>query len=144
MRNSASTGAPIAPLTDQQYRSLARFRRALRVFQRFSEVSARGAGITPAQHQLLLAVRGWPTGQSPSIGGLARVLQTKPNSTLELARRAEAAGLTRLSEDPNDRRQQLVSLTAAGERKLAELSVQHRDELRRFRREMNQVLEELD
>jgi DNA-binding MarR family transcriptional regulator len=144
MSAAASADVPAQPLTDEQYRSLAQFRRALRVFMRFSEVSARAAGITPAQHQLLLAVRGWPSNDPPTIGELAEGLQLKPHSTLELARRAEGAGLTRLSEDRNDRRQKLVRLTTKGERKLAELSLLHRDELRRFRREMTQVLEELD
>src|SRR4051794_2438462 len=52
----------IATLSDREYRALARFRYALRVFQRFSEQAARDAGVTPAQHQLLLAVRGHPGG----------------------------------------------------------------------------------
>ena len=53
-RSMASTTA----LSDRDYQALARFRHALRVFQRFSEDAARRAGTTPAQHQLLLAIRG--------------------------------------------------------------------------------------
>jgi DNA-binding MarR family transcriptional regulator len=137
-------GDPIEPLTDRQYRSLAHFRHALRVFLRFSELSARDAGLTPAQHQLLLAVRGWDGPSPPAIGDLAEMLQTKPHSTLELARRVEKLRLVRLVESPSDRRQQLVTLTARGERKLAELSAVHRTELRRFRSELNRILDELD
>lgn len=142
-RSDADRRTDVAPLSDRQYRSLARFRYALRVFLRFSEVSAREAGITPAQHQLMLATRGWPGDGSPAVGDLAEMLQSTPQSTLELARRAEEAGLVTLSSDPDDRRRQLVSLTAAGATKLDELSLLHRDELRRFRREMNDVLDEL-
>lgn len=132
------------PLTDRQYRSLAQFRHALRVFLRFSELAARDAGLTPAQHQLLLAVRGWGEPDPPAVGELAEVLQTEPHSTLELARRAERMGLVRLVQDPADRRQQRVTLTATGEAKLAELSAAHRTELRRFRVEMDRILDELD
>ena len=45
------------PLSDADYRALAQFRHALRVFLRFSEDEARAEGITPAQHQLPLAPR---------------------------------------------------------------------------------------
>jgi DNA-binding MarR family transcriptional regulator len=131
-------------MTDRQYRSLSRFRHALRVFLRFSELSARRVGLTPAQHQLLLAVRGWPEPAPPAVSDLAELLQTRPHSTLELARRVEKTGLLSLHPAPDDRRRQLAVLTPAGERKLAELSVLHRDELRRFRREMNLILDELE
>lgn len=132
------------PLSTHQYRSLARFRHALRVFLRFSELSAREVGLTPSQHQLLLAVRGWPHGDPPTVGDLSEFLQSHPHSTLELARRAEAASLVHLRADPEDRRRQLVELSPMGEEKLAELSVLHRDELRRVRREMQEILDELD
>lgn len=132
------------PMTDAQYRSLAQFRYALRVFLRFSEVSARKVGLTPAQHQLLLAIRGWSGPGHPSVGALAERLQTTPHATLELARRAEDAGLIALEEGSEDRRRQFVSLTPSGERHLDALSKEHRDELRRFRREMDLLLRELD
>jgi DNA-binding MarR family transcriptional regulator len=133
-----------ADLTDRQYQSLSKFRHALRVFLRFSELSARRVGLTPAQHQLLLAVRGWPEPSPPSVGDLAVLLQTRPHSTLELIRRVEKAGLLRIHAADDDRRRQLVTLSRSGQRKLAELSVTHRDELRRFRKEMNQILDELE
>jgi DNA-binding MarR family transcriptional regulator len=132
------------PLTDREYRSLARFRHALRVFQRFSEEAARAEGLTPSQHQLLLAVRGWEGGASPSTSDLADALQLKLHSVVELAQRAEAAGLVERSVDPVDGRRQLVSLTPLGSKKLASLSLLHRDELRRFRAEMVDVLRELE
>lgn len=133
-----------AELTDRQYRSLSEFRHALRVFLRFSELSARRVGLTPAQHQLLLAVRGWPQSSSPSVSDLAELLQTRPHSTLELARRVEKAGFVRIEPAPDDGRRQLVTLSTSGQRKLAALSVSHRDELRRFRKEMNRVLDEVE
>jgi DNA-binding MarR family transcriptional regulator len=131
-------------LTDVQYRSLARFRHALRVFLRFSELSARSVGLTPAQHQLLLAVRGWPEGGHPAVGELSERLQTTPHATLELARRVEEAGLVRLTPAADDRRRQLVTLTTKGRHTLEALSTEHRDELRRFRLEMDTILRELE
>lgn len=135
---------PPLPLTDREYRSLAQFRHALRVFQRFSEEAARAEGLTPSQHQLLLAVRGWDGGGPPSTSDLADALQLKLHSVVELAQRAEAAGLVERSVDPVDGRRQLVALTPLGSEKLASLSLLHRDELRRFRAEMVDVLRELD
>lgn len=132
------------PLSDADYRSLARFRHALRTFQRFSETAAREAGLTPAQHQLLLAVRGHDGDGPPSLTAVADRLQLARHSAGELVGRAEANGLLVRTADPADARRTLLALTAAGEAKLAELSVLHRDELRRFRQEMNDVLRELD
>ena len=128
-------------LTD--YRALARFRHALRVFQRFSEEAARAAGLTPAQHQLMLAVKGWAVDDPPTIGEVADVLQLRHHSAVELVQRAVAADLIAATPDPADARRQLLRVTESGEARLASLSLLHRDELRRFRLEMNDVLNEL-
>ena len=139
-----ATSAAGTTLSDRDYRALARFRHALRVFQRFSEDAARAAGTTPAQHQLLLAIRGFRGDGAPVIGDLADALQLRHHSAVELVDRADTAGLVRRSTDPLDQRRQRVELTAAGRDVLEELSVVHRDELRRFRTEMFDVLRELD
>jgi DNA-binding MarR family transcriptional regulator len=129
-------------VTDAEYRVLARFRFALRVFLRFSEDAARTAGLTPNQHQLILAVRGFPSG-SPTISDLAEWLQLRHNSTVELVQRAVDAGLLERHADEVDRRRQRLALTPAGEALLASLSEAHGEELRRFREEMAEVLVEL-
>lgn len=131
-------------LSDRQYNSLAEFRYALRVFLRFSETAARVAGLTPAQHQLLLAVRGWSSSPAPSIGELAERLQSTPHATLELVRRVEQVALVRVDNDPEDRRRQIVTLTPRGSVRLDALTALHREELRRFRKEMSQLLDELE
>jgi len=133
------------PLSSHDYRALARFRYALRVFQRFSEDAARSAGLTPAQHQLLLAVRGWdgPDDLAPTITDLADRLQLKHHSAVELVQRATTAGLVVSATDAADGRRQRLELTDLGQAKLTSLSLLHRDELRRFRSEMNDVLREL-
>ena len=129
-------------LTDPEYRVLARFRFALRVFMRFSEDAARSAGITPSQHQLLLAVRGFPDG-APAIGDVAEWLQLRHHSTVELVDRAVDAGLLERTTDAEDRRRQRLTLTRKGAASLASLSAAHREELRRFREEMAEILREL-
>jgi DNA-binding MarR family transcriptional regulator len=130
-------------LPDREYRALARFRYALRKFLRFSEQEARTAGLTPAQHQLLLAVKGFTGEHGPSVSDLAEVLQQRHHSVVELVDRAEAAGLVRREQDTSDRRRHLVRLTTRGGAALARLSVAHRSELRRFQREMADIVREL-
>lgn len=132
------------PLTDSDYRALAAFRHALRRFVRFSEQAARDAGLTPSQHQLLLAVRGYDGDGPPTLSALAEMLQLKLHSVGELVDRAETNGLVTRHEDPTDRRRVKLTLTDDGESHLATLTVLHRDELRRFRTEMSALLEELD
>jgi DNA-binding MarR family transcriptional regulator len=129
-------------MRDADYRALARFRFALRVFLRFSEEAAREAGLTPNQHQLLLAARGHPDAP-PTISDLAEWLQLRHNSTVELVDRAVESGLLERHVDAADRRRQRLVLTAHGAEVLESLSASHREELRRFREEMAEVLHEL-
>ena len=130
-------------VTESDYRALARFRRSLRKFLAFSEQAARKAGLTPSQHQLLLAVKGHERAGDPSIGELALALGLRHNSMAELVDRAQAAQLIRRYTDPADGRRHLVVLTDEGEDKLESLSAVHRDELRRFRSEIAEHLERL-
>lgn len=138
------TRRPAGDLPEQDYRRLAAFRHALRQFLRFSEQAARAEGLTPNQHQLLLAVRGWPHPTAPTISQVAEQLQLEVHSTGELVRRARAAGLVTVQADPDDHRRQQVALTDLGHAKLRSLSVLHRDELRRFRTHLAELLEMLD
>lgn len=131
------------PLDDRDYRALAEFRRALRRFLSFSEAAARDAGLTPVQHQLLLAIRGFVGPGAPSLSDVADDLQLRLHSAGELVRRAEVNGLVVRSPDPDDARRVLLTLTPDGEEHLAGLTHIHRDELRRFRTEAAAILDEL-
>jgi DNA-binding MarR family transcriptional regulator len=131
-------------LSDRDYRALARFRYALRVFLRFSEQAARHAGLAPNQHQLLLAIRGWDGPDTgPTIGDIAQQLQLQHHSVVELVNRAVMADLVTRQPDPGDRRRQRLALADHGARQIATLTAAHRDELRRFRQEMTNILDEL-
>jgi DNA-binding MarR family transcriptional regulator len=115
------------------YEALAAFRAALRRFLRFTEEGARAAGLTPQQHQLLLAVKGQPGRDWVSIKEVAEALQVRHHAAVGLVDRCEGAGLVRRVADPHDRRQVRVVLTGAGEKVLERLSARNRRELETLR-----------
>jgi DNA-binding MarR family transcriptional regulator len=111
---------------DADYERLLAFRTELRRFVRWSEDAAREAGLTPALHQLLLAVRGGGSDEAgPTIGSVAEALLVKHHTAVELAQRAEASGLLERVRDEADHRRVHLQLTRAGEQRLAELSERH-------------------
>lgn len=130
-------------LTDRDYQALSSLRAAMRRFLAFSERAARDAGVTPAQHQLLLAVRGHPLDGDPSITDLADVLLRRRHSVVELVDRAETAGLVVSTSDPGDGRRRLVRLTPAAEAIVERLSVIHRAELTNARTALDAILDDL-
>jgi DNA-binding MarR family transcriptional regulator len=120
--------------SDSDYRRLLELRTGLRRFLKWSGDRAETAGLTPAQHQLLLAVRGHPEPRAPTIGQLADHLLLQHHSTVQLVDRAEAAGWVVRARDDADHRVARVTLTADGERVLASLATEHLEELRRIGR----------
>ncbi|HYC21685.1 MAG TPA: MarR family transcriptional regulator [Candidatus Bathyarchaeia archaeon] len=116
------------------YEALAEFRFSLRRFLRYSEEGARAAGITPQQHQLLLAIKGRPSREWASLSDIAESLQVRHHAAVGLVDRSARARLVRRTPDPDDRRQVRVRLTAKGEAILARLSRRNRSELRALRR----------
>ncbi len=128
------------PLTDAEYQALANFRAALRRFHSFSEQAARDHGLTPSQHQLLLAIRGVAIAGAPSTSDLADILQLRLHSVGELADRAAENGLIERHRDPTDSRRSLLSITELGHTKLEALSRLHRAELRISRLELAAIL----
>ncbi|HWB99534.1 MAG TPA: MarR family transcriptional regulator [Bryobacteraceae bacterium] len=122
-----------ATVSLSQYRSLAEFRYRIRKFLAFSEQAARAAGLEPQQHQLLLAVKGFPgENPGPTIGYLAERLQIRHHSTVELVDRMVQHDFVRRRPGKQDRRQVIVELTASGEKVLAALSAQHVAEIRQM------------
>jgi DNA-binding MarR family transcriptional regulator len=119
-------------VSDADYRRLLDLRTRLRRFLRWSDERARAAGITPAQHQALLAIRGHPGAEAPTVGELAEHLLLRHHSAVQLVDRAAAAGLVRRSRDAADHRVVRVALTTFGEEILRSLSAPHREELRRI------------
>lgn len=136
-------GNPSKAVTQQDYQLLAAFRYALRRFLRFSEEAALAAGITPQQHQALLAIKGFPGSHPISIGELAERLQIQHHSVVGLTNRLASMKLARKLRNQEDRRQVCLQLTPKGEDILAGLSAAHREQLRRMGPEMKTVISKL-
>jgi len=122
---------PARGLSDHDAARLLAFRDGLRRFLHWSEQQARQAGLTPAQHQLLLAIRGHPG--RPAVGDVVDHLQLRHHSVVELIDRAERADLVRRVGDDADHRVVRLELTDEGARRLADLSAAHLEELSRLR-----------
>ena len=116
-------------LTDGEFEQLLALRTGLRRFLHWSEEQAKVAGITPAQHQLLLAVRGHQGDVGPTIGELAGYLLLRPHSASELIDRAVTAGLVTRSTDTANASIVRIALTPLGVEKLRGLSQAHLEEL---------------
>ncbi|MGH2863192.1 MAG: MarR family winged helix-turn-helix transcriptional regulator [Solirubrobacteraceae bacterium] len=116
-------------LTDGEFEQLLALRTGLRRFTHWSEEQAKAAGITPAQHQLLLAIRGYPEPAGPTIGELAGYLLLRPHSTSELIDRAVTAGLVTRHADATNASIVRVVLTPLGGERLRGLSHAHLQEL---------------
>lgn len=128
-------------LDDEHYETLASIRHELRRFLHFSEQAASAAGITAQQHQALLAIRA--SGGQMLVGALAERLLLKPHSASEHVDRLVRLGFVRRGEGTADRRQVPIALTDEGRLLLASLSRVHRDELRRIRPLLSQLIERL-
>ncbi len=121
----------VRPVTVAEYEMLASFRYSLRQFLRFSENVVGRVGLTPQQHQALLAIKGFPGREQLTIGELAERLQIKHNSAVGLVDRLVLRHLMVRHPASSDRRQVYVSLTPRGARVLERLTAMHREELRR-------------
>jgi uncharacterized protein YeaO (DUF488 family)/DNA-binding MarR family transcriptional regulator len=119
-------------LSHQDYARLLALRNGLRRFIRWSEQQAQTAGLTPNQHQLLLALRGHDDPRGPTIGEIADYLLLRHHSTVALVDRADAAGLVTRYRDPDDRRVVRLRLTEEGAERLEALSTLHLEELNRL------------
>jgi len=102
-------------------------------------MQARAAGLTPAQHQLLLAIRGHPDPRGPTIGEVADYLLLRHHSTVGLVDRADAAGLVTRTRDGDDHRVVRLRLTRTGAEHLEALSALHLEELERLALELPDV-----
>jgi len=126
-----------------EYETLANLRYSLRQFLRFSEDAAHAAGITPQQHQALLAIKGFPERDRVTVGELAERLQIRHHSAVGLVDRLVANGFLKREPGKNDRRQVQLTLTARSEKVLAKLSAAHREQIRRVGPQMETLLKRL-
>ena len=130
----------ISAITKLEYEVLAEFRYTLRRFMRFSEKAVKEVGITPQQHQALLAIKGFPARDQITIGELSERLQIKHHSAVGLLNRLEAEKLITRSPAQKDRRKVIISLTEHGLLILERLSDIHREELQRLSPQLRSLL----
>ncbi|HEX4086114.1 MAG TPA: MarR family transcriptional regulator [Chthoniobacteraceae bacterium] len=129
-------------ISDSDFEHLAAFRHALREFLHFSEEAALAAGVSPQQHQALLAIKGH--GSRLTVGDLAGLLMIKHHSAVGLVNRMEADGLIVKNEGREDRRQVFLRISARGLRLLAKLSPAHKAELARIGPALRRILTQLE
>ena len=119
-------------IKQSDYQWLSEFRYLIRRFLEFSQIQAEDAGLTPRQHQALLAIKGFPGGGPVAIGDLAERLRIRHHSAVELVNRLCEAGLVARYQDKDDHRRVLLRLTERADDCLAELSAAHLDEISRI------------
>lgn len=140
----AGAGLRAKNLTKADYEALAAFRRAVRQFLAFSEAAARGAALTPQQHQALLAIKGAAGREWLAIGEIAAALGVRPHTAVGLVDRIAQLGLVDRRQDPNDHRRVRVALSEKGEELLRDLSADHFGELRAIRPMLVELLARFD
>ena len=143
MHTRSQKPTPRRAVSDREYEMLASFRHTLRLFLSFSEEAARELGLTPQQHQALLAVKGFRGQGQVTVGELAEALQIKHHSAVGLVDRLVEQGLATREPAAEDRRQVRVTLSARGLDLLAELTSAHRRELRRVGPELRALIARL-
>lgn len=143
-RRGASLKRPakgrIATVKKADYEALAEFRYALRKFLAFSEEAASRAGLTPQQHQVLLAIKGAPETEWLGIRQVAERLLVKHHTAVELVDRLVALGLVVRMTDPEDGRRIRVHVTKDGEERLRALSAIHIEEVKNIQPTLRKLL----
>ena len=130
-------------LKDDDFKTLAAVRAAIRGFAHFTEKVVQGAGLTPQQHQVLVSLCAAEGGEL-SVGELAETLMLRHHSVSGLADRLEALGLVDRERSKEDRRVVVLRLTDKARNLMGSLSNTHRDELRRIRPLLISLLSQLD
>lgn len=126
-------------LADGDYLALANFRYALRQFHAFSDARAHDVGLTPQQHQALLAIRAAVPADA-TIGYVAQRLLLKPHSATGLVDRLVGLDLVTRHVAAGDRRRAQLGLTDKAGSLLAALSATHREEIRRLKPLLEELL----
>jgi DNA-binding MarR family transcriptional regulator len=94
------------------------------------EEEVRRLGVNPQQYQLVLAIKGLPKEQVPTITCLAERMQLNHNTMVELVDRCEEKNMLRRQRSASDRRQVTLAITGEGEALLRRLGSAARQELR--------------
>lgn len=131
-------------LEQSDFEHLLELRTGLRRFMRWSEDQANAAGLTPAKHQLLLAIRGHPGPVGPTIGEIADHLVLRHHSAVGLVDRAVKEGLVQRNPDGASKRVVRVTLTPMGAAKLDALAEAHVQEIAHLAPTMHTLWRQLE
>lgn len=134
--------ARTAAVDAEDYKVLASIRAELRIFARFTEANTTSVGLTPQQHQVLLALRA-SERMEMSVGELAGTMLLEPHSISGMIDRLVKLGLAERVRSEIDRRRVNVRLTDQAMALLASLAQAHKAELRRIRPLLIKLLSEL-
>jgi len=135
---------PALDLDDEDYERLLQFRTGLRRFLHWSKEQARVAGLTTAQHQLLLAVRGHADPRGPTLRDVAGYLLLRHHSAVGLVDRAAESGLVTREQDQDDHRVVRLRLTPRASHLLRQLTASHFEELSRLGPQMRPIWDGLE
>ncbi|EPE95588.1 MarR family winged helix-turn-helix transcriptional regulator [Rhizobium grahamii] len=129
MTSSGSGG-----LSEVDYEALANLRYRIRKFRQFSTKAAEKLGLTPQQHQALLAIKGLRSGAQMSVSMLAERLFVPTASAADLARSLEEHAYVIV--DVKQRRRPILRLTDKAEEILRRLTPAHLYEIREMAPEL--------
>ncbi|MFC6604640.1 MarR family winged helix-turn-helix transcriptional regulator [Ectobacillus funiculus] len=118
-------------LSKEVYEYLGEFRYQLRKFQKFSDSAAQRLGLTPQQHQLILAIQGYPGRDFATPRELAERLQITHHACVGLIDRCEQLEFVSRRENPEDGRSVLIEVTPKGIQILEKLSEIHLEEIKK-------------
>jgi len=121
-------------LSDVDYAALANLRYRIRKFRQFSTKAAGKLGLSPHQHQALLAIKGLGSGEQMSVSTLAARLFVPATSAAELTRSLEEHGYVTI--EVKQRRRTIVRLTDKAEEILRRLTPAHLYEIREMAPEL--------
>lgn len=105
----------------------------MRQYLSYSDTLLAGLKLGPRRYQAMLAIKAREATGPITIGKLSELLIIRPNSATELINRLERAGLVERIDDSNDRRRQLLRLTATGEEKLSKAAELHYQKVQEHR-----------
>lgn len=117
-------------ISTTKYRALAELRYRIRQFLQEGDAAARKSDLEPQQYLMLLAIRGLPPGEEPTISTLAGRLALKHHTVVEMTDRLEVHGLVRRMHGNSDRRKVQVLLLPRGESLLEQVARRRLGELR--------------
>jgi len=113
---------------------LANLRYRIRKFRQFSTKAAEKLGLSPQQHQALLAIKGLGSGEQMSVSTLAARLFVPAASAAELTRSLEGRGYVTI--EVKQRRRTIVRLTDKAEEIMRRLTPAHLYEIREMAPEL--------